>query len=506
MNAPANSNDKSNIHWYLADNPLLRPIAQFSSPAEFAGRLAYSPLAGLDVSQLDFISRHGLLVGEKMPLQPTAQSIRVALTWYGMLRTSYQVRNPLRAEARRMYWAALNAVATGSTEIPAVPVGGISVQLTKGPTGTAKTVTAKRFCAMLGPQCVVHGSMPEAGWKELKQLVYLYSDLSHDGSRGGFLVGLLVSMDRVLGTNYAEIYPKIHKSLDRLAVATVGRLIAHYAGIVFIDEGQLRNLMLSDQADLMQMFLLSLMNSGIPLVLLGNERAFDWLDYSQDLTRLKSAPPEYFHPVAVNDSVGGVNDADALYKGVSSYYLLDFPPRNPSRCKRLLVRISGGIARVALNIWCQGQLNALHESRSQISERDLIAVYRDRAFDEIRPLVDGFAKRLPEYLLLYPDVDAHYYAKLWGKPLSKPTNSPPADKASDPDSTRRRQGSAPHSRRTTGKQKLKAEKTRKANADSARENLLKNLDPEDLRAAGLSSLLLTELNALRQKIAADGTC
>lgn len=490
----------STTHWYLEDNPLLWSIPTFATPDAFAARLAYAPLAGLDVSRLDFISKHGLLAGEKMPLQPLAQSIRVALTWYGMLRTSYQVRNPFRAEARRIYWASLNSVATGGRDLPAVPVAGMSVQLCKGPTGTAKTATAKRFCDLLGPQCVMHGALPQAGWKEFKQLIYLYTDLSHDGSRGGFLVALLLHMDLVLGTHYAETYPKIHKSLDRLAVATVGRLIAHHTGIVFIDEGQLRNLMVSDQADLMQLFLLSLMNSGIPLVFIGNERAFDWLDYSQDLTRLKSAPPEYFHPVCVSDVAdAGENarNADALFRGVSSYYVLDVPPQDPEECKLELLRISGGIGRIALTIWTQGQLNALHVGRNQLTVQDLIDVYEDRSFDDTRPLVDGFSKRLPELLLAYPDVDAVYYAKLWGKPLSKPTLT---ESTSTPDSPRRRRPPVSPSRRVSGKQKLNAEKTRKAKACAARENLLKHLDPDDLRAAGLSSVLLTEFTALRQRI------
>lgn len=503
MNDVAKPSEIAVGHWYLEDNPLLRSIPKFSDPGEFAARLSYAPLAGLDVSQLDFVSRHDLLVGEKMPLQPTAQSIRAALTWSGMLRVSYQVRNPLRVEARRAYWNALNSAATGSTMLPAVPVGGMSVQLVKGPTGTAKTATAKRFCQMLGPQCLNHGVLPEAGWKELKQLVYLYSDLSHDGSRGGFLTGLLVHVDRVLGTQYAETYPRVYKSLDRLAVATVGRLIAHYTGIVFVDEGQLRNLMQSDQAELMQVFLLSLMNSGIPLVLMGNERAFDWINFSQDLTRLKIAPSEYFHPVGITDGADAETDANALYHGVSSYYLLDVPPENSESCKCTLLRLSGGIGRVALTIWSQGQLNALLEGRDRLTERDLITVYESHSFDDIRPLCDGFAKRLPELLLNYPDVDAAYYARVWGKPLSKLTDHVPTSTQGDTDQPRRRRTPAPPSRRTTGKQRLKAEQTRKANACAAREALLRTLDPEDLRATGISSLLLTELTMIRQRIAQE---
>ena len=84
--------------------------------------------------------------------------------------------------------------------------------------------------------------------------------------------------------------------MERLAVATVCRLVAHYTGILFLEEGQLRNLVLSGQANLMQDFLLMLMNSGIPIVFLGNEAAFNWITYSQDSNRLYTTPSEHFMP------------------------------------------------------------------------------------------------------------------------------------------------------------------------------------------------------------------
>lgn len=493
-------------HWFLERNPLLDGIPNFPDPQTFLEHLSFLPLAGLDVSQLSLMDRFNLLTAEKTPLVPTTQSLRAAMTWYGMLRIGLQARNPLRAAARRRYWEVLNGVATDISSLPRSPTPGIAVQITRGPTGTAKTVTAQRFCEMLGRQYIDRDACPEAGWNALRQLVYVYTDLSHDGTRGGFLSGLLTKVDHALGTNYASDLPKRHKTLDRLVVATIACLIAHYTGIVVIDEGQLRNLMLSDQADLIQMFLLSLMNSGIPLVLIGNECAFDWIDYSQDLTRLNTVPPEYFHPVGAIDNATTAVDRASLYRGISEYYLLNHPPEEPERCKAVLEQCSGGIARLGLILWTSSQLNVLTSGRDRLCPDDILAAYHDQSFDGLRPLADGFAKRLPELLLGFPDVAAHYYARCWGKPIAHETSQPDqtaSNCAAKPTSPRRKPTAH---RAPTGPARLKAEQTRKKTKAAARAKLEKSLDPTDMRRDGIKAVALQGLAATKARIdAADPT-
>lgn len=489
-------------HWFLERNPLLDGIPNFPDPQTFLEHLSFSPLAGLDLTQLSLMDRFSLLTGEKTPLVPTTQSLRAAMSWSGMFRVGLQARNPLRAEARRRYWQVLNGVATDVRSLPRSPTPGIAVQIIKGPTGTAKTVTAKRFCAMLGRQYIDRDACPEAGWNNLRQLVYLYTDLSHDGTRGGFLSALLTQVDQALGTNYASDLPRRHKTLDRLAVATIGRLTAHYTGIVFIDEGQLRNLMHSDHADLIQLFLLALMNSGIPLVLIGNECAFDWINYSQDQTRLNTVTTEYFHPAGAVDNATSAEDWASLHQGISEFYLLDQPPEEPSKCEAVLKQCSGGIARLGLMLWTSSQLNVISTGGDRLCPDDILAAYNDPSFDKLRPLADGFAKRLPELLLGFPDVATHYYARCWGKPIPQATAQPePAasNGAQKPASSR---GKPTAHRAPTGPARLKAEQTRGKSKAAARAKLEKTLAPADMRRNGIKSVALRGLAATKARIEA----
>lgn len=495
------NNEKAGTPWFLEQNPLLESIPKFEAPGELLDHLSFSPLADVNVSALSIMDKLSFLDGEKTPLEPTSQSLRAATAWYGMLVAGLRARNPLLAEARQRYWSVLNGVANDAMELPRAPTTGIAVQIVKGPTGTAKTATARRFCALLGGQRVDHGPRPAAGWCAISQLVYLYSDFSHDGSRGGFLTSLLFQIDKALGTHYATDLPKKYRTVEKLSVATIGRLTAHYTGIIFLDEGQLRNLMLSDQAALMQMFLLSLMNSGIPLVLIGNERAFDWIDYSQDLTRLNTVPPEYFYPIGAIDHEDVEDDWDSLCRGVFAYYVLDAPAIDLAECKNVLRRCSGGIARLALILWTGAQRLAIYRGSKAVCSSDIREVYENRSFDDMRPLADGFALREPEYLLRFPDVAVDYYAHLWNKPLA--VVAPPTTTEFGAESRDNKKQSRSKRNQALGPSTLKREQTRKKNEEIKRLQMQTTLAPDDIRRDGLKNVLLEGLDTARAQIESE---
>jgi hypothetical protein len=244
------------------------------------------------------------------------------------------------------------------------------------------------------------------------------------------------------------------------------------------------------------------MNSGIPLVLIGNECAFDWIDYSQDQTRLNTVPAEYFHPAGAIDNATTAEDKASLHQGISEFYLLNEPPTEPEKCKAVLEECSGGIARLGLMLWTSSQLNVLSIGGNRLCPDDILAAYNDPSFDKLRPLADGFAKRLPELLLGFPDVAAHYYARCWGKPIPQATSQPePA--ASDGEKKPASSRAKPTAHRApTGPARLKAEQTRKKSKAAARAKLEKTLDPADMRRDGIKSVALQGLAATKARIEA----
>lgn len=497
--------------WIQKSNPLTDGLPRFADIEDMSAALTFDPLAGLDVKSLDLATRIGLLNAEKSPLQPTSVSVQCGLTWQGMLLAGLDRRNPLNSAARRRYWQSVTEI--GRAEAPPIklPSKGMAIHISKGPTGTGKSVTADRFCELY-PPIIERGGSEVAGFKHFLQLVFLQVDMSADGSRGGFVTGTLLQMDRTLGTNYATSLKKQFRTVEQLTVALISRLIAHNTGILFIDEGQLRNLVKCGHADLIQLFLLQLMNSGIPIAFQGNERAFDWVEYSQDLSRLKMIPGARFSPPgslipgdpgspsAQHAKILADGDALTLADGIISYYLLREPPKRRDECANVLLERSGRIARLGVTLWTTAQLHALLvHGREHVLPEDIQTAYDSEDFDELRPLADGFTYRKPELFAHYPDVASGFYRKIWGlpedegaasqesaaAPAQQPTNTP----------TKNRPGSK------AGKAILAAEKTREANATKERERLKRTLKDDDMRMGGLVTHALDGLAQLRENSA-----
>lgn len=497
--------DATSSTWIQQPNPLTEGLPRFADLDSIAQALAFDPLAGVDVKSLDIATRIGLLNGEKSPLQPTSVSVQSGLAWQGMLLTGLARRNPLNSAARRDYWQTLTKVGRAVTEPTKLPSRGMAIHVVKGPTGTGKSVTADRFCDLY-PQVIERGACEAAGFKHLLQLIYLQVDMSADGSRGGFVAGTLLQMDRALGTNYATSLRKQFRTVEQLTVALIGRLIAHHTGMLFVDEGQLRNLVLCGHADLIQLFLLQLMNSGVPIVFVGNERAFDWIQYSQDLSRLNMTTCARFSPpgslIPGDPSAPSAKqtktlaDADALTlaDGVMSYYLLLEPPQRPEECMQTLLQCSGSVARIGLTLWTTAQLQAiLTHGREHLVPEDIQSVYDSAEFDHLRPLADGFTFRKPELFAHYPDVASAFYRKTWGLPAEKGAASQESAITPTQQPTKKKSGNK------SGKSKFAAEKTREANADKERERLDKVLKNDDMRKDGLVSHALESLAQLREK-------
>ena len=440
---------------------------------------------------------------EKTPYEPTGQSVRTALTLLGMLRGSLQTRNPTLVETRRAVRQFQTAANKEASTLPTTHCGKILTQMITGVTGTGKTILMSRKCELL-PQKIIHGRCAEANWEKLTQLVYLYCDMSHDGSRSGFLEGLLMAMDMALGTSHLEDLSKKKLTIEKLVVRVVALLHSHYTGLVLVDELQLRNLVDSKQAKQMQTFLLKVINSGIPLVFVGNPLAFGWVDdFSQDVRRLYQKPPEYFHPAGSCDS--GQDDWEDISAGILRYYVLLGGIQDKQACSAELQRCSGGIAGLALSLWCTAQRRILLSGGPEIlTPAHITEAYLDEGYDKQRTMADGFTQRDPAQLSLHRDVPHRYYGRRWGK-LAEATPAVKQERRMPelPEGNERKDSAAPGRPKKTYKAKLSAEETRKRNRKKKIEEISQTAAPDDARVAGLTKLHIEGLETL-EKTARQG--
>lgn len=484
------------MNLYSIYNPLLDQLPDYREMAEVHKAIRYDPLEAIDIQALSFVERNDLLSGEKVILNPTLKTIMAVMTWNGMLKIGLQNRNPLLNENRKRYFELIGRDLAHKDFKP--PTSGISVNILKGPTGTGKTITINRFCASL-PIFIEHKKNEAALWNHHKQLVYLRIDMPHDGSRSGFLKSILLKIDSILETNYAVNLPRQHRGVIDLEVATIQRLVAHYTGIIFIDEAQLRNLVENGQAVAMQMFLLQLMNTGIPIVISGNERALDWLKYSQDKTRMSLTEMAHFHPIGALDEQDWEIDWECLCdNGIMKFYVLPKPVEDIPGCSKMLLECSGGVARLAITLWSLAQRECLFHGRHSVVPDDILRAYHSQTFKDSRPLADGFRFKSANVLTIYPDVDVDFYRSYWH---SKPENEAQLNDPPATESSSKKTHSTNHAHQgLSEKAKFKSQQTRQQNKQKRITETQANLSDDDIRKSGHIHHNLDQLAQLQNEL------
>ncbi|MBW9265189.1 MAG: hypothetical protein K1563_15295, partial [Candidatus Thiodiazotropha sp. (ex. Lucinisca nassula)] len=198
----------------LDKNPLLEAIPKVESIAEYYDLLRNTPLEGVNIESLDQIERNEYLVDQAKTFEPTAQSLRIAAIVFGMIRSSYRWRNPSVVEYRRKRIGLLGMAQKKPTSIPQSLYGQASTLVVKGVTGTGKSVLFDQLLGNL-QQVIYHKEDLVCGWSQCTQITYLKIPMSHDGSRGGFLMNILLVIDDLLKTNYVKDIANSRISIER---------------------------------------------------------------------------------------------------------------------------------------------------------------------------------------------------------------------------------------------------------------------------------------------------
>lgn len=480
-----------------ASNPLLRHIHFPETVEELIKSIRFTGLEGVDINSLSLMERFEYLRGEAAPYEPTINGINLVTTLQSMIRSSYRARNPILIENKRRWFSSSGDVKnTHRKPLVKLPVAQTNGLLTTGIPGLGKTQAIARYLSTL-PQVIAHDEETEAGWISQTQVVFLHVGMSHDGSRSGFLEAILLEIDSVLDTSFAEEYRKLRR-VDLIAVHVIQCLKQHFLGILVIDEIQEKNLIKSGKASEMQTFLLALINSGLPTVLVGNPAGFNWLDgFAQGEQRTDERGNFTFHPCGALDD-DTANNWEAVFKGISSYYVLPSPVGDLQSCSSALLELSGGIPRLALSLWRKAQDQALVQSKDCIMAAGLYEAYNSLEFSaSARIQAQGFHTRNPKILETYRDMNSAYYMEIWKNGVNEGDCS---DNGNDIGVVTKSNGLPSGGQRMRSeKSKYEAAKTRQNNKEEKREQLAKTLTQEDLRNKGVTSVVLDGLSQCESK-------
>lgn len=485
-------------------HPLLSPLAAALRVDDILPRIRYSPLDGIDVTNLSNGERHVLLdLMQERLFEPTTATLELTTRLFRMIRRGYLSRDPRQLSVRKETMALARCGGKQLSELPSFDTYAQCIRVS-GETGTGKSYEIKNALRQL-PQCIVHPENKAAGWSHLVQLVWLYVPMSHDGTLGGLLLNILCAIDEAIGTSYSTQPSLIRLSNEKLAVHVGIILRIHAVGVLVIDELQQRNFSGMAHGGLAALFFLRLLNFGIPIVLMGNPYGLGALDrYSQDVRRTSSAGSFDFEPI-------GLDEFDwykCIAPGVWRYYVLPKPMTFSDERGEILFKYSGGFRDYACRICHSAQRLALDLNECALTVEHLQQAYEGADFSpKDRDLIEGFANQDPMRLLDFEDVRCEHYARKWGLVPTREKDVSPEPAAehygsklrqpAEPESELRNpagQAKSPHAREQAIAKQIA---TKRAKADKKRAAAKTECSDDDLRNDGLKKFLINGFDAFR---------
>jgi hypothetical protein len=467
-------------------NPLLAAIPDQMSPVELAKALRFRPITPENVKPIDLKERIKLVGEYKKIFIPTAQNLAIARSLQQMLHDGLAQRDPHHAFAKKfIYTGGLNK-GKELSKLEWWP-SFASGMVVDGITGTGKSQLLDRFLSLL-PQVIEHGDNPDCGWTSLKQLVWLKVHMPSDGSRGGFLKGAFLEVDKALGTDYAQQYSSSQWTVEKKLVVFLHILSVHRCGLLVIEEAQEKNLSQSAFGREFITFFLRLLNWGIPTVLMGNPLAFSkLLEFSQDVDRFSEGGWFHLHPQMDPQSEEWTEDwlpslwqPTLLDQADADYVPISNDPIDQTLAG-FVWRRTAGVPRYVCRLRREVQDYALRAGATRVTAAMVDEVYRSsEKMIVLHQRIEALVQRDWRALRRFDDIPWDYFRQLWNQ--SSPEDHELDTQAARPSETK----SSP----TKTRQSIAARKPR---ATKAKPTPSETLSPAEVQAKQFQNAMAAKI-------------
>lgn len=397
------STDSSDPLW--KGNPFLKWIPSFNGDADMIKWLAADPFRNPAWCKLhqDFDLLPNYL---DEVFVPTPATVRLANTLLTVLRKSYALRDPGQTKFWTSHFYAKVDLDLTFSKPNSFRAEGISIS---GITGVGKTRTIDRVLSLL-PQTVKHQNLG-GHLASNTQIVWLKLDMSTAGGLAELLRDLLFAINTCLEIDEE---PRGRISVGEMIPEIIRKLKTHCCGMLVFDELQNINFGKSVITERVRVFILKLLNNGIPVVLAGNPRGFTFMEnggQSSQLVRRMAAVDR----VRLDPS-DGPDEADwqILVRGLWRCQLL--PKRTPITCEaeEVLFRLTGGFPAMLIRLLAESQKLAARHGQECLTVPIIQTAARDSPFlKELKPLIDAFVAKDPFRLQVYSDIDWNYFQSKW---------------------------------------------------------------------------------------------
>lgn len=250
----------------------------------------------------------------------------------------------------------------------------------------------------------------------VKQVVWLYVEMGTGRGLGALLYRLLNALDQALETSqYAPLnLTKRSEDLGVLEDRVLRALKTHFVGAVAIDEVQRVNLQEKDGSERTRNFLVQLMNTGIPVILLGSPLGLQFREKERQSAQLMGRMLEDPRNRLVPPDSPDHEDWQILVRGLWQCQLM--PERAPltEEMYSLLHRLTGGIPKTLTTLLAESQRYALSLGHKMLSPPVILyAAAESPMLKALKPLIDGLVGKDPVNLRVYSDVDHDRLSREW---------------------------------------------------------------------------------------------
>lgn len=391
----------------MRSNPLLQGIAIDRSFDDWKRLLAHNPLERVDesvMSEFEFRLMAGRL---RDAFVATDQACDIAAAVHQMLIEGLLERHPHFETAKRAQYLIARELSQPSDEFPVLTTNPRGMIL-EGITKQGKTKLLEHILRHY-PQVIPRGPDAAAGWRALKQLVYLVVPMPTDPTKAGFLLSAFKAIDQALGTDYAERARIRNSTIEMQLVQMLSLLVVHRCGLLVIEETQEQNQVGASRFGFAWLtFFLRVLNCGIPTVIVGNPLAFKDMDqHLQVSSRLCEEGRYTLHPTWHWSSQEWNRD---LVPGIWLPSLFNQPDEAVDDLEQWLWELTGGFKHLLARLRIQALIAARSRGARRVEKCDIEKASQHQSIARNRDPIQAFVQRDANKLAAIKDFPLKLYS------------------------------------------------------------------------------------------------
>ena len=276
-----------------------------------------------------------------------------------------------------------------------------------GMSGVGKTTAIEKVLTLY-PQAILHTRYNNAPMF-LTQLVWAKLDCPFDGSLKQLCIEFFDYVDGILGTDYAKKFSVYRMTVDQALPKMAQIARTHCLGLLVIDEIQhLDQAKSGGQAKMLNFFVTLVNKVGVPVVLIGTNKALPILQSEFRQARRSSGQGALFWERMENDISWEVM-LRAMWKNQWTQKRTELT----EELKNALYDESQGIIDIAVKLYAMAQVKVIADRTEIITVRDIKEVAAEKyrlVYEPLDALRTGDVKKLAQYEDIRPININDYFA------------------------------------------------------------------------------------------------